>query len=63
MRPSAKRRDWLSERTWVSSSVIVAGRKAEDMGTDSQVVDFGVSFCFKNIFSPPLTRAKLKGKY
>lgn len=52
MRPSSKWRDWLSERTWVSSSVIVAGRKAEDMGTDSQVVDFGVSFCFKNIFSP-----------
>lgn len=42
MRPSAKRRDWL-ENTWVSSSVIVAGRKAEDMGTDSQVVGF---WCF-----------------
>ena len=48
MRSSAKWRDWLSERTWVNSSVAVVGRKAEDMGADSQVLDFGVSFYWDN---------------
>lgn len=51
MRSGAKEKGLAFNNSMDSSSLVVAGRKAENMGTDPQVVESGVSFCFKKIFS------------
>lgn len=47
MRSGTKEEGLAFNNSVDGSSLVVAGRKAENTGTDLQVVESGVSFCFK----------------